>query len=372
MSRCARPFVPEPPDQGEPLVDDHVVHVCMPERLGALEELGREQVLAVRRQLDHAVRLRDAETVVVQQAERVVLVADQPAHRAERGLVLELAVHDRAPDPVPAVGANMTGCEDLPEDAGAVIGGHEQRRRTAGALVAEGLHLGDGHADLVAHRTFDGVAPSAAQIEVRGIAALRVRHRESLVGCEPGQHDEGNGRSEGDGVGRSARIHSRQQDLREADRGEEGYPAPSSPSSGGPGRGERIAHAEDGDRERHHGDPGEVVRGGTCRADRLGEDGHRRHGELHVEPRGTRGRTRPTSQEHDEMAPTFDEREDEHGRDPHDEDRGAEAITSKTFATSTRNAVRMSAAERRIRRSIARVRPPSSRDGSARGRPRRP
>ena len=109
--------VPELAHQREALVDDGVVDLGVPERLGAREELGGQEVLAVGRELHGAVGLRHAEPVVIEQPQGVVLVVDQASHRAERSLVLQLPVHDRAADPVPAVRAEVARGEDLAEES---------------------------------------------------------------------------------------------------------------------------------------------------------------------------------------------------------------------------------------------------------------
>ena len=89
--------------------------------LGAVEELGDEQVLALGRHLDDAVGRRGRDADVLQQPQRVVLVLDQPAHRLEGRLVLEAAVEDRAAELVPAVGAHVAHGVELPEQLGVGI-----------------------------------------------------------------------------------------------------------------------------------------------------------------------------------------------------------------------------------------------------------
>ena len=159
-----------------------------PSLLGILEELGDDEVLVVRRQLDDAVRVGDADAVIGQEAQRVVLVGGEAAHGADRRLVLELAVEDRATDAVPAVGALVTRRVDLAEQAGSVVERHAQRRRTAGALEAERLDVDHGQAELVGHRPHDRGAAFAAEIEVRVDGAAPVRHRERLLRGEPAEH----------------------------------------------------------------------------------------------------------------------------------------------------------------------------------------
>ena len=118
MSRCASPAVPQLADQQQPFVDDVVVDVGVADLLRAVEELGDEQVLACRRQLDDAVRRRGGDAGVAHEAQRVVLVLDEPPHRLERRLVLESAVEERATELVPAVGPHVVHRVELPEQVG--------------------------------------------------------------------------------------------------------------------------------------------------------------------------------------------------------------------------------------------------------------
>ena len=83
MSRCARPASQSLPDQQQPLVDHLVVDVGVADLDGAVEELGDDQVLALGRDLDDAVRPGRADPGVAQQPQRVVLVLDQPPHGLE-------------------------------------------------------------------------------------------------------------------------------------------------------------------------------------------------------------------------------------------------------------------------------------------------
>ena len=94
-------------DQREPLVDDRVVDLGLADLDRVLEELHRDQVLALGRDLDDAQRLGRGEPVVAEQAQRVVLVLDEAADGRERRLVLEAAVEHRAAELVPAVGAHV-------------------------------------------------------------------------------------------------------------------------------------------------------------------------------------------------------------------------------------------------------------------------
>ena len=99
--------VPHPPDQLQALLDHVVGDLGVADLDGVVEELHHDHVLALRRDLDDPVRLRGRETFVVHEAERVVLVLDEPTDRPERGLVLERPVQDRPPELVPAIRADV-------------------------------------------------------------------------------------------------------------------------------------------------------------------------------------------------------------------------------------------------------------------------
>ena len=192
------PGVPELADEREALVDDLVVDLGVADLLRVVEELGDEQVLARRRELDDAVRLRGRDAGVAHDAQRVVLVLDQARDRLEGRFVLEPSVEDRATELVPAVGAHVAHRVELPEEVGVGIAGDAdaQRRRAARAGESERLDLDHGQAELVLDRVTDRLAPTPADVEVRGLA-LAVGDREHLVrGEEPERVDEeGDGRS---------------------------------------------------------------------------------------------------------------------------------------------------------------------------------
>ena len=87
--------VPHPPDHLEPLVDHAVVDLDVADLLAAVEELHRDQVLALGSDLNDAEGRRRGKAVVAQEAERVVLVLDEATDGLERRLVFETPVQHR-------------------------------------------------------------------------------------------------------------------------------------------------------------------------------------------------------------------------------------------------------------------------------------
>ena len=102
---------------------------------------------------------------------------------------------------------------DLAEDPGPVVGGHQQRRGSARALVAESLHLGHVDRELLAHRRLHRLASRPGEVEVRGVAAPRVRHRERFVRREPGEDQFDDHCPEDRAVEQRTRIRGREQDA---------------------------------------------------------------------------------------------------------------------------------------------------------------
>jgi hypothetical protein len=124
------PRVPQRADQLQPLVDHLVVDVGAADFHRAVEELGDQQVLPLRGDLDDAVGLGYRDPDVLQQAQRVVLVLGQAPHGLEGMLVLQGAVEDRPPQLVPAIGADVALGVQLAEQVllRAALGPQPQRR----------------------------------------------------------------------------------------------------------------------------------------------------------------------------------------------------------------------------------------------------
>ena len=196
MSRWARPDVPHPPDHREPLVDHVLVDLGLADLDRVVEEVHRDQVLALGGDLDDAERRRRREPVLAEHAQGVVLVLHEPADRRERRLVLELPVEHRAAELVPPVGAHVAPRvelrEDRPSAAVLVDHGELQRGRTAGRLQTDRLDVLHREPELVLQRGADRLAATPGDVEVRRLAARTVGDREEVVGgegTERGQRD---------------------------------------------------------------------------------------------------------------------------------------------------------------------------------------
>jgi hypothetical protein len=76
--------VPQLADDRQAIVDHLLVDLGLAELGGAGEELGDQQILPFRGQLDHPVGRRRGQARVAQQPQRVVLLLDQPTDGVER------------------------------------------------------------------------------------------------------------------------------------------------------------------------------------------------------------------------------------------------------------------------------------------------
>ena len=192
--------VPQPAHHQQSLVDEVVVDLDVADLLGAVEELGDEQVLPLGRHLDDPVGGRGVDAGVPHQAEGVVLVLDQPPDGLERCLVLEASVEHGPTHLVPAVRPDVAHRVELPEEVLVGVARHPepQRRRSAGAGEADRLEVEDRQPQLVAEGFTDGLAPRAGDVEV-GRLALAVRDREDLVGGEEAERVDRDRRGQRDG-----------------------------------------------------------------------------------------------------------------------------------------------------------------------------
>jgi hypothetical protein len=129
-------------------------------------ELGHEHVLALGGELDDPVGRHHRHAGVAEHPQGVVLELGQAAGAVVGTLVLQPAVEHRAGQLVDAVGAHVLLGEELGEQlAGLHREPHRRRPRRAGQ--PERLDLHDVEAELGRHRGADGLAPGAAEVEVR-------------------------------------------------------------------------------------------------------------------------------------------------------------------------------------------------------------
>ena len=216
--------VPQDPDEMERLVDERLVDLCVAELDRALEELGHQHVLPLGRELDEAVRLGAGRARFADDAQRVVLLLDQPTHGVERLLVLQPPVQQLPTELVPAVRAQVGARVELAEQVRRRRAFHpEAQRRRAGRLAQpHGLDLGHGQAELVLDRLADGLTALAADVEVRGPPPA-VRHGEDLARREEakGGHREADADEDAD-HDRARRVDAEmeagQRDERDDDR----------------------------------------------------------------------------------------------------------------------------------------------------------
>jgi hypothetical protein len=126
-----QPGRPQPPDDGEAVVDHPVVDLGLAELDGLDEELGDQQVLTFRGELDHAVGPWRGQPGQVQLLQGVVLLLDQPAHGVERLLVLQAPIQQLPAQLVPAVGPQVAAGVQLAEQpgVGVALDGDAQRGR---------------------------------------------------------------------------------------------------------------------------------------------------------------------------------------------------------------------------------------------------
>jgi hypothetical protein len=100
-----QPGVPQLADDAEAVVDDALVDLGLAQLGGAGEELGDQQVLPLRGELDDPVGSRGGQPGQVELVQGVVLLLDQPPHGVERLLVLQPPVEQLPAELVPTVGA---------------------------------------------------------------------------------------------------------------------------------------------------------------------------------------------------------------------------------------------------------------------------
>ena len=227
---------------------------------GVLEELHRDQVLALGGDLDDVERLRGREALLAEQSQGVVLVLHEASDRAEGGLVLQAAVEHRAPELVPAVRAHVVPRvelrEDRPLDALVVDDPHLQRRGAAGALEPDGLHAQDLVAELLLHGELDRLAAPARHVEVRRLPLVAVLDGIDVVGRPRAEDRDGDREAEEQAEQRVGEVVDPEVDAQQ--RGHEHHDGTDElgvhPRSAG--RHEHVRDAGDHDRETPHGERG--------------------------------------------------------------------------------------------------------------------
>ena len=192
-----QPDLPHPADDGQPLVDDRVVHLGLADLGGAGDEVGHQQVLPLGGDLHDAERARHRQAGVVHQVEDVVLVLHQPAHAVEGLLVLQSPVEQRPPELVPAVGPHVRERVQLGEHVALAFGllgldADAQRRGTTRPLEVEGFDGRREQTQLVLQRPDDRLAPGTRDVEMRR-PSPPVRDREDVVRCQQAERRQGHG-----------------------------------------------------------------------------------------------------------------------------------------------------------------------------------
>ena len=141
-----------------------------PSSRGAVEELGDQQVLPLRGELDEAVAgAGPGSPASPHHAQRVVLLLHQPPHGVERLLVLQPAVQQLPAELVPAVGAQMAAARRACRTgslAGASLTVIRSGVEPAELGQPERLDLAGGQAQLVLQRPADRLAACPADVQM--------------------------------------------------------------------------------------------------------------------------------------------------------------------------------------------------------------
>ena len=194
-----------------------------------------------------------ADPGILQQAQGIVLVGDQAAHRLERGLILQGAVKDGPPQLVPAVGADVALGVELGEQEliRAVLHPQPQRGGARGRLQADRLDLGHGKPEPVVHRLADRLPPSAGHIHVRGLAPA-VGDGEHLVGGEEPERGDRDRHGEHRAEQHIAGVIDAQVQAGQAEHGDHGGHSRLGVGAGAAGHGQAVDDAHQDDREDRH------------------------------------------------------------------------------------------------------------------------
>ena len=192
-----QPRVPHPADDQQPVVNDRIAGVGVTQLHRTGEELGEQQVLPVRREFHKAVRLRARQPGGPAQAQRIVLLLDQPPDALERLLILEPAIQQLPAGLVPAVRAHVRTRIQLAEQVSARRPGPPQPHRAGPAGTGQPERLDAGHLDahLVFQRASDRLTAGAAEVKMRTMRTA-VNHRERLPRGEQPQPQQRHGHTQ--------------------------------------------------------------------------------------------------------------------------------------------------------------------------------
>ena len=159
-----------------------------------VEELGDQQILPFRGELDEPERGWAGQPGQVQLVQRVVLLLDQPPHRVERLLVLQPPVQQLPAQLVPAVRTQVAlGVQLAEQDRPRVALDLDPQRGRAGRPgQPERLDLLHDQAQLILQGALDRLPASPADIQM-GAAAPPVGDRVDLVGGEPAEQQQREG-----------------------------------------------------------------------------------------------------------------------------------------------------------------------------------
>jgi hypothetical protein len=203
-SRWAKPRIPQLADDSQAVVDHAIGDLGLAELHRPIEELGDQQILPLRSELNEPERGRAWQAGALHQRQRVVLLLHQPPHGVERLLVLQPAVQQLPAQLVPAVGPQVAlGVQLAEQHPGRITLDRDPQRGGAGRPgQPERFDLLDDQPELVLQPASDRLAAGAADVQVRA-ATSPVGDREDLAGREPA---EGNQRDRDPDAGREEHV----------------------------------------------------------------------------------------------------------------------------------------------------------------------
>ena len=162
------PGIPQAADGEERIIDDLVGHVDIAHFLRVLQELGDDEVFALRRQLDEPIGLGRRQPCILELEQDVILVFDESPHRSEANLVLERAVEHGASHLVPAIRPQVGLGVQLAEDVGGRVSFalDTDRCRASRARQAEWLYRHHLDAKLILQGMANRLAAPSGHIQM--------------------------------------------------------------------------------------------------------------------------------------------------------------------------------------------------------------